>query len=459
MAAARAGMAMIAGYPASASVDPGDTLVLHVSTTARRFRVLFYRWGDGLVPVHVTGWLPGKCAAPRSAADDWEWPAYPFKLEGSWPSAVYLAFLDDDRGAGLSLAAGSAAALFIVRGQGKAKLLYKLPLATWHAYNFTGGGCFYKNPPRSLDPPGGKVCFRRPGGGIGGAVWCSPDYYDLGSPRQTFAHWDAPFIRWLARNGYAAEFCSGLDLADGGVPNHYRLLLSAGHDEYWSEPERNAVETFIANGGNAAFFGGNTCWWRVRLVDDDTAMVCHQGGPSGALDQWWPDSGAGRPEDALCGLSYRHGGGWWDGARETQGYIVQQSGHWVFSGTGLADGFAFGAATAPPLVGYECDGAPIAAFDQSRGRATLAPYNARHATPKGFELLAASVLGDGWQDLPTRERSAATEGIHAATMGIYSKGGTVFSAGTTDWAQVLGTMQEPCVDTITRNVIDRLQTS
>lgn len=451
---------MIAGYPASASVDPGDALVLHVSTTARRFRVLFYRWCDGLVPVYVTGWLPGKCAAPRGAADDWEWPAYPLKLEGNWPSSVYLAFLDEGRGASLSLAASSAAVMFVVRGSGRAKLLYKIPLATYHAYNFTGGGCFYKNPPHSLVPPGGKVGFLRPGGGIGGAVWCSPDYYDMRSPRQTFAHWDAPFIRWLARNGYAAEFCTGLDLDETeGIPDHYRVVLSAGHDEYWSEPERDAVESFVAKGGNAAFFGGNTCWWRVRLVDDGTAMVCHQGGPDGALDQWWPDSGAGRPEDAMCGVSYRHGGGWWDGSRDTNGYIVQQAAHWVFAGTGLADGQAFGAASSPPLVGYECDGAALAAFDRSTGMATLPREGEQAATPPGFELLAASVLGEGWQELPRRERCDTREGIHAATMGIHSNGGTVFSAGTTDWAQVVGTGQEPCVDIITRNVIDRLQAS
>lgn len=216
--------------------------------------------------------------------------------------------------------------------------------------------------------------MNRPGGGIGGAVWCSPDYYDLRSPRQTFAHWDAPFIRWLARNGYNAEFCTGLDLAeDNGIADNYRLLLTAGHDEYWSEPERDAVESFIGNGGNAAIFGGNTCWWRVRLVDDGAAMVCHQGGPDGARDHWWPPSGAARPEDMLCGTSYRHGGGWWDGARDTDGYIVQQSAHWVFAGTGLADGQAFGATTSPPLVGYECDGAPLAAFDPRSRRAVMPP--------------------------------------------------------------------------------------
>lgn len=41
-------------------------------------------------------------------------------------------------------------------------------------------------------------------------------------------------------------------------------------------------------------------------------------------------------------------------------------------------------------------------------------------------------------------------------MGICSRGGTVFTAGTTDWAQVLGSGQEPRVDIITRNVIERL---
>lgn len=451
---------MIAGYPASASIDAGDTLVLHISTTSCRFRVLFYRWTDKLVPVHASGWLPGKCAAPRGAADDWDWPAYPFRLRANLPSGVYLAFLDDGRSTILSLAADSAAIMFVLRGPRDSKILYKLPLATYHAYNFTGGGCFYKNPPRSLSPPGGKVSFRRPGGGIGGAVWCSPDYYDPGSPRQTFAHWDAPFIAWLTRNGFTPEFCTGLDLGERpGMLERCRLLLSAGHDEYWSEPERNAVESYIENGGNVAIFGGNTCWWRIRPIDNVAAMVCHQGGPHGALDHWWPDSGAGRPEDTLCGASYRHGGGWWDGPRETDGFIVQQSGHWVFDGTGLADGEAFGAGTSPPLIGYECDGACLASFDRSTGRAGLPPCGDRAARSTRFELLAASALRGRWQELPERENNSAGDGIHAATMGLYSDGGTVFNAGTTDWAQVLGSGQEPCVDVITRNVIERLQAS
>jgi hypothetical protein len=42
---------MIRAYPARASVLPGATLVLHVATDSSRFRVTFYRWGDG------PGWM------------------------------------------------------------------------------------------------------------------------------------------------------------------------------------------------------------------------------------------------------------------------------------------------------------------------------------------------------------------------------------------------------------------
>ena len=71
-----------------------------------------------------------------------------------------------------------------------------------------------------------------------------------------------------------------------------------------------------------------------------------------------------------------------------------------------------------------------------------------------FRLLAVGLLSTDWNELPERETHAAGGGIHAATMGIYSRNGTVFTAGTTDWAQVLG--QDPRVERITRNVVDRL---
>jgi hypothetical protein len=483
---------VIGGYPKGASVAPGETLVLHVSTDAPRFRVHVFRWAEDFVPVATTEWMPGRYAPAAGPAADWRWPEYEIEIGRAWPSAVYIAYLEEhdadnnriptasangipaasEQGVpaasahGIpaisahgvpSIAADRAAALFVVRGHGHGGLLYKLPLATYHAYNFTGGGCFYTNPTRSETPPGSMVSLQRPGGGIGGTTWGAVDYYDPSSPRQTFAHWDARFIRWLIQNGYAPEFCTDFDIhADSGVLAGAHLLVSVGHDEYWSEATRDHVEAFIGNGGNVAFFGANLCWWRIHLVDDGRAMVCHQGGPRGALDHWWPTTGAGRPEDALTGVSYRHGGGWWDGSRPAGGYVVQRPDHWVFAGTGLGAGERFGDNCSPPLVGYECDGAPLASVDPGTGLAVLAPSREHCGTPPTFEALAVGVLGADWQELPPREGFPAGGGIHAATMGVYSRAGTVFTAGTTDWAHALASGADPRVATITRNVLDRL---
>ena len=475
---------MIRAYPARASVLPGATLILHVSTDSSRFRVTFYRWGDGPIWMLRSDWLPGAWAADAAPDVDWRWPAYRFPIPPDWPSAVYIAdFEEDGRKMAFDPARGHGAALFVVRARcgphaaddahhaaprdGPAEgdvsgyrvrrgMLYKLPVTTYHAYNFSGGGCFYACPPRSDDPPGARVSLRRPGGGIGGPVWGAADHYDATSPRQTFAHWDAHFIRWMDRNGYRPDFCTDLDIhADPALLAGYRLLVSAGHDEYWTTATRDAVEDFVAGGGNLAFFGANVCWWRIHLVDDGTAIVCHQGGPHGALDHWWPRCGAARPEDSLSGASYRHGGGWWDGPRTTDGYVVQQPDHWVFAGTGLAHGDALCRHSWPPLAGYECDGVPLDVFDAVRG-AMLSAWADEDGTPAGYTLLAAARLGPDWQELPARARHAAGEGIHTAAMGLFSRNGTVFSAGTTDWAQVLDTGRDRQLERITRNVLDGL---
>jgi hypothetical protein len=326
------------------------------------------------------------------------------------------------------------------------RVLYKLPLLTWHAYDVVAPGlydvggqrlswCFYDHvdlpvPPGTL-PRGLSV--HRPGGGTGGwpyDIAINPDPYDP-TPRQTFVHWDARFLAWLEEEGVEVDVCTDVDLHREGrsLLAPYRLLVSVGHDEYWSEAMRDAAEGWVAGGGNVAFFGGNTCWWQVVF---DDAVTFRRTRP------WWE---AGRAENALTGVSFRNGGER-DNADFPRpvGFRVQHADHWAFAGTGLRDGDVFG--VDDYLVGYECDGAEFGRDAVAAG--VPATPTCADGTPDDFVILG---VGDA-------RESGWGNGNGAATMGVHAPGGTVFTAATTDW--VRGLDRDPAVARVTRNVLDRL---
>ena len=447
---------MIRGYPRSPSVRAGGTLTLHVSTDAPAFRVEWRRQGATLEPATgaAAGHLPGH-AIPEGPPDrDWAWPAYDFEVPADWRSGAYLAMLvaTDDEGNALD---GSpfGEALFVVRAPESgptAPILYKLSWATYHAYNSTGYGSLYAEALWSSEAPrpGFKVTFRRPGGGAGGVVQPGdpPDAHEPGSRRQTFAHWDAPLIGWLERNDYAVDYCTDLDLhQDAELLAPYALVLSVGHDEYWSEAMRERLDAFARSGGNVAYLSGNIAGYRVHLTDDDTAMVCAKvAPPSKSRSTWERDEWREfDPENRTTGVSIHNAGGWWDGKRDALGYTVQHARHWIYEGTGLVDGDVFGDDAELPLLGYECDGAEFA-----RRSDGLAVATGGQGTPDGFFILGVAELGPRWSTVKPNA---------AATMDIFStpRGGIVFQGATTDWPMLVP--RNTHVERITRNVLERLQ--
>ena len=100
------------------------------------------------------------------------------------------------------------------------------------------------------------------------------------------------FVRWAERYGIALDVCIDADLDAELHPDTARtlldgrrLLLSVGHDEYWTWGMRDTIERFVAGGGNVAFLSGNTAYWQVRLEHDDRRMVAWK--PIGSS---WPSS-------------------------------------------------------------------------------------------------------------------------------------------------------------------------
>jgi hypothetical protein len=466
---------MISGFAQQASVVNGDDLVLHVSTDAPAFRVDLYRYGSGMEFVARSDWFPGQDVPDQLPYQDWTrdgvglhgealapWPAYALRVGDDWRTGVYVAVLVEGDGGGRDRGAPDprtpdgrdSKALFVVTSSASPAentILYKLPLFTYHAYNRVspapydpatqqGAWSLYTVPePRHLPvavPP--TVNLRRPGGGTGGTP-IDHDNFDPFDPtlRQTFVHWDAPFIAWMERNSYALDYCTDVDLhSDAELLGRYRLLVSAGHDEYWTDAMRGHAEAFVAGGGNIAFFSGNTCWWRVTFDDESSFR---------RVAFWSDPDGPDRPENALTGVSFRNGG---ERDRDEHplpvGYRVQHADHWVYEGSGLGDGDVFGGGPDEYLVGYECDGAHFDRALLDRGRPVEPTGD--DGTPSTFAILGiGDVRKSGWG-----------MGNQAATMGVYTRNGTVFNAATTDWARLLRGRPHPVIEQITRNVLDRL---
>ena len=207
---------MIRGYPNRPSVLQGEILRLHIASDVMlSFCICFYRQGEQLVFKARTEAMLAY-ARPLGAPDrDWNWPIYEYPIPRNWEAGAYIARFvsveqqDTDAHQG-DVGHPEAAALCVVKNrEANVKILYKLPLLTYHAYNEIG------NPCGSLYTGGYcKLTLHRPGGGVGGCPWDHyfPDLYDRSSPRQTFWHWDAPFIRWLERNKFAVDYCTDLDI-------------------------------------------------------------------------------------------------------------------------------------------------------------------------------------------------------------------------------------------------------
>ena len=75
-----------------------------------------------------------------------------------------------------------------------------------------------------------------------------------------------PLLRFLERNGYDVSYQAGLDTHHRGLPQGTRLFISVGHDEYWSGPQRAAVEAARDAGTHLAFFSGNEVYCAFPLV-------------------------------------------------------------------------------------------------------------------------------------------------------------------------------------------------
>jgi N,N-dimethylformamidase beta subunit-like, C-terminal len=481
---------MIGAYCWPPSTAAGEPVALHLSCDAASVRIEVARDGADREVVWRADDVPGAApdTPPDAAADGCGWPAaVDIPVGPEWRSGYYS----------VTLTAGEerADAFLVVRPDpaDPAPILMVLSTTTWNAYNDWGGPSLYTG--------GTQVSFERPLApgflvkpephrrksqpaldreALWFFDWAEPLGLSVWSGGAGWWNWERPMLRWAEQHGFRVDVAIGQDLErHPEVLEGHRLYLSVGHDEYWSWGMREAVERHTAEGGNAAFFSGNTCYWQVRFEGD--TMVGYKYGADrdpvlGTPDERylssaWVDRRIGWTEFSTTGLSFSRGGYSRYGLGVPRGsgaYTVWRPDHWLFEATGLRYGDALGLADA--IVAYEVDGCeltmanglPVPTFTDGAPPTmeVLATAPARLWTqdeqptryahePGELESVTMAIHGDGWEaHLDERRHNHAVLGVFTT-----SGGGTVVNAGVTDWVDGLG---DPAVAQITRNALTRL---
>ncbi len=247
------------GYLNNISVARGDTIKFHISTSVNMYQIKIFKIGVNDQLVYTSPDLNGiQYPLPDSAySKGCDWPVtYQMQIPPDWESGVYRADFQVNSGYG--------SLVFVVREQtlgSNSKNLIILNTNTWNAYNNFGGKSLYEynssNGERAY-----KVTYNRPFTQL-----AQGDFYN----------WTYKFNKWMLQNNLNAEFGINTDLDNNpNFLNNYSVVLIVGHDEYWSYEERSQIQSFLNRGGRLLLLGGNTCWWQVRIEDNNRTIVCYK---------------------------------------------------------------------------------------------------------------------------------------------------------------------------------------
>jgi hypothetical protein len=343
----------IEGYPGKASVLPGESFPLFVSTTSRAFTVTAYRlgWYQGHGARELWKSKTVRAGAQRAAtvaeatsmvATDWD-PVLTVPTH-DWPAGAYLLKLDAESGAQRYVPV-------TVRSPSCAgKVVLKACVQTWQAYNLWGGYDLYKGPNGAYADRSLVVSLDRPYGGDG----------DNGA--NMFLTYERNVVKLaeyltLQKAGLDLAYVTSMDLdADPRLLDGASALISLGHDEYWTPAERANVTAARDKGVNLAFLGANALFRRTRLQESPVGaarqVVCYKTAytedpeykkdPAEVTSDWREPPNSD-PESTLIGTVY-------EGYPVDAPFVVSSASSWVYQGTGVPDGTSFA-----HLVGVEYD--------------------------------------------------------------------------------------------------------
>ncbi len=283
--------ANISGYTDAMSYSPGDTVNFKVYSNNTAFNVEIFRNGYyGYVSFGAKrkATVSGSPAVqPSPTINSYGGTVCAWSTTASWsipadatPGIYVYNMRRTDNSSFLSQG------IFVVKSPVPGSQVNKIMLATsefnWQAYNvwgattdngvgytgYSGRSLYGQAPSISASGRAFAVSFDRPIATIGAI---DPSFY-----------WDseAGLTNFLEGNGYDIAYFATTDIEKNPViPSRFKIAVSSGHNEYWTDNTRDAFENARAAGTNLTFFSSNTALWRVRFDPADTnkrTMICYK---------------------------------------------------------------------------------------------------------------------------------------------------------------------------------------
>ena len=226
------------GYTDHISYMPGEKAQVYFQSTkgSEMCRIdVFNLAGDSVFS--TSSIIPAATWIPPDASENGY--RYPVAAEFTVPSLKSGVYLIEKR------------IPFIIKTEEPVDALVVYPSNTANAYAESGGKSLYSREER---PP--KVSFHRP--------------IPLESLSEVCLKWFDQLEDFTF--GYIAD--SDMDLYDNIAKA--KVLVIAGHSEYWTRQARLNFDRFVDEGGHALVLSGNTMWWQVRYTEDGSGLICYK---------------------------------------------------------------------------------------------------------------------------------------------------------------------------------------
>jgi hypothetical protein len=348
----------IEGYASESSAGPGQAFHLHVRAgrPGDRYRVLVYRLGwyggdGGRLVTCIPGCSDDKPFVPQPT------PPRPdpetgivragwretdvVHVGGDWVSGYYLAQLRVTTGPDEG-AVGRVPLVVRPAPGDAAAILVQVPVNTWQAYNGWGGKSLYTYNSTN-EVAAVKVSFDRP--------------YSEDVPVEVPFALELQAVRFLEREGSDVSYVTDVDVdrSPGLLMNH-RLVISIGHDEYWSGRMRDAFDVALDRSTNIAALGANAAYWQVRYEASHRTLVSYRSAGADpvkdarARTTQFRSLEPGRPECRLFGVMYQYNAQTYPGAPPTSYSLAAPADDPWLTGTAIVRRDDI-----PGLVGYEWD--------------------------------------------------------------------------------------------------------